>query len=1562
VSKHISLPGLLVLLLLVTCLSSSPRFHTRTESLASPPLNNQLDPGYFIIFDDDFDGGSTSRWILSSNWVAVEEDDNWYLQGTPNGDARLTSPLVQTDYRFKVDLRIINGWAALHYRQRHGQYTLEVMPGRLCLSKFNGEEWDEGIASGNAPISTNIWHTVEISGTTDHIQVFVDDDLYLDYIDPDPLYIGSIGLSVYDNPSAHVDFDNVRVLASRSGEPVWVQTNGPPGGDMCMVAIDPSSPAILYAGGAGEGIYKSIDGGDHWDLTKIPGACYFRSVLVDPVAPQIVYAVTECGCLYKSMDRGNTWVEISTRPQGGLHNLVQSPHALGLLLGASASEKIYTSTDGGASWLDITGDLPLVPAADLAIAGPEEYWVAQSNRRDGGLYHTTDGGVHWTRASFDQPLDTDVISVLVAPNDPQTVYVGLGNVHNEGRPPGHNYLFKTTDGGITWEPITYNFDPDSGYWWFMGQGPDGAIYLSQGFRLWRSTDKGETWTYLPLTGLPTGAGLGDYTYIAIDPTNPDILYLPLHSTGIARSTDGGATWALINEGLLNTTICLLAAHPTKPGTLYAASAGGEGTFLTTDYGEHWTWLNGRGITHPFADELVISPHDPETVWEVVDIAQVFETTNGGMTWEMIINACDEGFRFGSVYAIGPAPSDSDTIYALKNGFGIFKSTNGGEGWRFLHQSEVDYTYSIAVHPTDPDIVYSGYNPKPFQDWAMVRQTTDGGISWRTALSVPHASAITSVAIDPNNPDTVYAGSTGEGGRLWVSHDGGDSWVNVNEHFNFTNFHVMTADPIRPDIAYAGVWGGGTFKTTDGGQNWRRLPNDPTLSASAILVDPIDPDVIYLADRTAPRIYRTTNGGDTWQIYFDAGQGYYRVMTATLAPSDPGVLYASIFRYGGPMAGDVFRIEHGSGTKVTGTLPRLPVALTVDPTEVNTVYAVLHGYGVYRTTDGGQNWDEISGAGSGLPQSPHVGFSNLVIDSHDTDTLYLLGGCDVDVDFSHTGADPSVMNTVYKSLDGGATWTNLNDGTLGTGSGSIKGLAISPIDSNVLYAGALQGVFRSIDGGASWADISAGLGYTHTAGVALSASGARLYAPTLGGGVYAGDVNTSTYDVIWDAQSHLTATIYNIQVAVDPSDSQTIYASAYPGGTFKSVNSGLTWAECNFGMASFEIDDPNRQGYYAFAIAPSDPAILYLGLYGVGMYKSTDGAGTWRPMNGAAQTMLGKTITSLLIDPTDAGVVYVATEDGVYRTSDGGLHWSEFSTGLDCPDIRVLARGSDGRLYAGSRGYELYCYDEPGTTWRQMNAFTNFGTFWPIWNNRPLYQYTSLLFHPTDPNIIYFGTFPAGIYKSTDKGQSWRESNVGWTNDGVFCLVFHPENPNIIYAGTYNGLNRSTDGGDHWEMWDNGWPGEQWVFSIAFDPRDPNVMYACSKNGENEGNGIAGFHGTVMKSTDGGAHWFPITTDLNIDQEFYKIIVDRYDPDTLYLATQSEGVFISRDGGAHWLAWNEGLTNLAAGTNGNNVTNTMVLSADGAYLYFGSAGSGVFRRMTVIFDRFLYLPLILKTGL
>ena len=1309
----------------------------------------------------------------------------------------------------------------------------------------------------------------------------------------------------------------------------WQQTSGPAGGNIEAVALAPGDVNTVYAGGRGGTVFRSTDGGQNWSpLTSLGSSAIIHQIGV--LASGLMYI--NAGPLYKSTDAGQSVMEVAN--VGGVNQFAVSPHDERVVAVASPDGNIYFTNDGFTSVTVKAGAWAGAAVKAVAFGADNALWAGTSTGGDGRLYKSMDNGGSWSEIALPpRTAGTDVKSIYVDPVSALTVYVGLADANNEAFDAANDgYLLKTTDGGASWSALHVPYMDSNMN--ILGQ-ESGVLIVGSGAYMFKSADGGQNWTDIT----PPARQADGAAYLA---RSGQTIYAPTpFGTGVLKSTDLGQIWSVLTNGIKNVSISLLAVPADHAsGTLYATSVNGEGTFRTTDNGNSWENLVFNGITHRWADELQVSPHNSAEVWQVADVGEIFRTTNRGDSWQKIINPYGAGFRYGSIYAIASAPSNRARVYSLRSGFGIYRSTNSGDFWSFLHHSEIDYSYSIAVHPTNENIVYSGFLPKPFQEFAMIRKSGDGGETWETALQISGSTGITSVAVDPTAPSTVYAGSSGNSGAIWKSDDSGGAWQQPNEYFTLTNVHTLTADPSHSDVAYAGVWGGGAWKTDDRGRSWSRLPNDPTVSASAILVHPNDSNIIYIADRTAPRIYKTTNGGADWATWFDAGEAYYRIMSAELSPADPDVVLASVFLRGGPMLGDLFKIDNGAAGKITANLPRLPVSVTAHPNNSNILYAVTHMQGLYKTENGGQSWSDLTGGGTVLPLD--VGFIDLVIDPGSPETLYLIGGSDVDESLSHRGADPAAMNTVYKSTDGGASWVNCNDGSFGGNSGAVKGLAISPLDADVLFAATENGVFRSINGGSSWSRVDAGLNYTHMAGVAISAAGGALYCPTLGGGVFAGLV-TPTHDVVWDAKSALAAEIYHVLVRAHPSDSRIVYASAYPGGVFKSTDGGKTWRECNFGMASFMIDDPKRQGYYAFAIAESDPRTLYLGLYGVGVYKSTDGAETWMPMNGSDQTMRGLPVTDILVNPSDANDVIVATESGIYRTTSGGSSWGPLNAGLDTLDVRTLAWAGNGRIYAGTRGYEVYLFED-NNRWRQLPGFGQYGTFWPIWNDRPLYQYTSLLFHPTNPDTIYIGTFPAGIFKSIDGGLSWREKNVGWLNDGVFSLAFKPGDPNIIYAGTYNGLSVSVDGGEHWRKWSDGWPGEQWVFSIDFDPRNPAIIYACSKNGEDEGKGKEGFHGTVMKSINGGNTWTAITTGLQLNNEFYKIVVDKHFPDTLYLATQHEGVFISGDAGANWTPFNEGLSNIAPGTNGNNVTNTMLLSDNGNYLYFGSNGSGVFRRL------------------
>lgn len=1005
---------------------------------------------------------------------------------------------------------------------------------------------------------------------------------------------------------------STQVLLIRSEDTAtWQQTSGPGGGFLTTIEIDINNPDLLYTAGGGGRIYKSIDAGETWQASAqfMEAGETIQQLFLNQEDSRTLYVIANQ--MYRSQDGGRTFTKILNVSH--ITYATMSAFDPDTLVVGTGDGQVLLTTDGGTTWASLGFPLPANSTVNALGASSEtEFWVGTrewSDQADGQLFHTTNRGQSWDRVeNFNQQPDSDIQTILIDPLNSDIVYVSLMQSYNEPfDPPYNRVVFKSTDGGETWEglPLPEVWDT---FIKLMGVTTyDRTLYIGIGGTwMYQAPDEGTSFRRFTLRG-----SNGDINDIAIDPRDPNVFYFPSQSAGILKTTDGGRTFEWKNTGISSTSVTLLETNAqAENGTIYATSANGEGAFRSFDYGVTWERITENGIAHPWADDIQINPHIPNQVWYVADVGQVQVSDTQGDRWTHSINTYGSGFRFGSIYALAPAPSNPNTLYALKNGFGIFRVWRREET-SFLHHSEVDYSFAMAVHPEDEDIIVSGTIPKPFQSFALLQVSWNGGDDWETLKRFEGSTGITAVSFSPAEPNRLYVASGGS----------------------------------RP-------------------------------------------------------------------------------------------------------------------------------------------------------------------------------------------TLYRFDG--------------------------------------------------------------------------------------------LENAGSTLSAP-------------------WDTSETPDGAIHYIEVVPHPTLPDTVYVSAYPGGLFESDDAGMTWTRIDYGLPTHTVQDALRQGRYNLVVSSLNPERLYVGLYGLGVYASSDAGASWQ----ATGPLPDGEILAMAVDPQNEELIYTGTSQGLYRSEDGGETWSALVQGMEGIAVRSLAWGSDGTLYAGTLGYEVYYLPRNATSWTQTPAFANFGTFWPIWNDRPLYQYTYLIFHPEDPDVIVLGTFPAGIFISRDGGETWQESNTNWSWDGVFALAFHPLDNNILYTGTYNGLNRSTDGGQTWEVWDSGWPDEQWTFSIDFDPRDPDVMYACSKNGENEGTGQPGFFmGSVMKSTDGGETWFSIMNGLPRDQEYYMIIVDPYTPDVVYLASQDGGVYISYDAGARWEQWNEGLTNISAGTNGNNVTNTMVLSPDGLYLYFASAGSGVFRRATV----------------
>ena len=1065
----------------------------------------------------------------------------------------------------------------------------------------------------------------------------------------------------------------------------------------------------------------------------------------------------------------------------------------------------------------------------------------------------------------------------------------------------------------------------------------------------------------------------DFVDLAIDPSDPDSLYLPLGGAGVARSTDGGQTWNHINHDLKAFSVANLAAHPTKPEVLYAGGApiGVPGIFRTNDRGDTWKKLDAGGIYHSFTDDLYIHPTKPDRVFNIADVGILFESEDGGTTWRPRLDPQHGSynpftpktpFRFSSIYALAVSPTDSDTVYAVKNGFGVFKTTNGGHSWEYQIFSP-DYSYCLALDPRDDGIVYSGYQKKVFEDAsALYRNRTDSE-EWDPLFSAPSARSVKWVEIDPSNPDRIYAGVLGERGQIQVSEDGGKSWKVLNDQLTFTTVwgHSQLQVPSEdPETVYAGTWGGGSYRTTNGGKDWEKLDESHTFSPTSLQTAPSDPSVIYACDRTAPLVHRSDNGGDTWRVYYDIssdlGSEYFMTSALAVDPRDPDTIIVSAFKRPVAMGGKLLRVNNtGLVEEIGKDLPRSVVEIEIDPNYPNTLYVATHVHGLYMSESGGSSWRRLDGDSSGLPRT---GFYDVDVVPDNSSVLfasslsgllpdYMMHGESVGEHLTEGGdvrnIEESARSGVYRSLDGGESWKRVL-----TTVSEARGTDIDPENPNRIAAADMEGgVWLSLDGGENWNQVNRGLGSLSMTSVRLR--GKYIYSGTQGSGVYAGTIQRDG-SVRWDTlrSNKPAAEVRSLQVEVDPKNPDRIYASAYPGGVLRSDDGGRSWNDKNFLTPSIRVEDPDTQGYYSLALDPVEPETVWLGVYGKGVFISHDGLEYNMTANGEDNSMAGKHITRVLVNPADHREVWAACEEGMFVTRDNGKTWTERNRGFYQPGVFTMAFGADGTLYGGTRGYGVYRYDREKATWRQCEILGNFGRFWSTWD-RPLYQFSDMLIDPENPDTWYLASFPTGLYKSTDAGETWYESNTGFIEDGadgIFSITFHPHDTQTIIAGTYNGVSISTDGGAHWVRKSSGIPEEQWPFSVAIDPVDPEIMYIATKNGKDKGfldrhEPPFDFQGVVMKTTDGGDSWFRIMNGLQDDNEYYNIIIHPQNRNILFLSSSWDGVFISTDAGASWQPCNNGLGNTRGGA-ANNVAVNLVLDCEGRYLYFGTLGSSVWR--------------------
>ncbi|MFC1768538.1 hypothetical protein ACFLZX_02130, partial [Nanoarchaeota archaeon] len=1190
------------------------------------------------------------------------------------------------------------------------------------------------------------------------------------------------------------------------------------------------------------------------------------------------------------------------------------------------------------------------------------------------LYFSDDNGNSWSKVSYTSPMMMVLSKVYQDPIKPHHIILAYKHtwIHEQSFPL-HDLLKESIDGGVTWNRVT-DVDLDvNGIWDFTIK--DDYYYLMDPTRQGILKLRGDYYQHLPAPRIQGFENLDiSPDALLFDYDDPNIVYAKggeIWELGIMKSEDNMRTWRKMDQTIAGSSPTIIVGSPTDPNVIYTNGNIIQEAYYTEDGGQEWKPFGPVGA----GDELKVDPRNPSHLFLVDEMSNAFESYQGGAYGTF--NQINNHFFSGRVSDFEVNPTNPNSIYAATIGLGVSEYYEEGPGWNtWKHLSySPDYSYDIELDPSHPEIMYAPYSPKLFENDSSIWKYNPQGMEieslgnevlrgddfldadsmetfaeiesemsgWSKIKTFEDTKGVTSLEFDKKDGHTLYAGVIGDKGKIFVSYNDGYIWNQLNDEFTFVTIHELAADPNNEHIVYAAPWGGGLFKSTDYGYTWKEL-NPPTPSIISIIVDPSNSDRIILGDRNAPIIYESPNQGQNWSVLYDLDDydpgSYYRVMSMGMHNND---IYFSVLnkvtglislmrKINDPLSGHTFKLSNGDLTRVGGDMTRSALNFYSDGTDI---YAIAHIYGIYKLIDG--KW-------IGISPEHDMGFNQII--TNENGRIFISGGCDIDLDASRRIGDDNIVNNIYSSDNEGKEWNSvLGNNPFNSG---IKKLIQHPTHKNVYYAATGTGVYYTIDMPKGFVDTNNGLNFKNIG--AMSVTENYVYVGTLGGGVYVGKINPD-FSISWRDSTGPYPEISNIQIKVDPTNSNVIFASSFPGGVFKSSDRGQTWAESNFALPSFKVNDPLFEGYYSLDIDPIKSNNVYLGIYSKGIYKSTDGGAVWIPMYGSMGQnayLMQKGIKHVKVDPKHNNIIYVVSDDGVDVSYDFGNNWEDMSAGLvtrDLLKIKVIYEGERRHLYVGSNGYGLYKFNEYSNLWENLGR-SNSGGFWAPWERR-MYQFISILFDPDIDGRIYWGSFPSGVFISEDDGESWYESNAGVGNDGIFSLTMHPHNHDIIWAGTYNGVFKSSDRGTTWERKDNGFPSEQWPYVVAIDSDNPNIMYSTTKNGQNKGFCERNeFCGVVMKTTDGGENWFKIMDGLNDRNEFYNLIIYPYDHNILFMSTNGH-VYMSTTGGESvggepgWTSiqydlpqeWNQVR---------DNVADNLILTSDNRNLILGLKGHGCWK--------------------
>jgi photosystem II stability/assembly factor-like uncharacterized protein len=675
------------------------------------------------------------------------------------------------------------------------------------------------------------------------------------------------------------------------------------------------------------------------------------------------------------------------------------------------------------------------------------------------------------------------------------------------------------------------------------------------------------------------------------------------------------------------------------------------------------------------------------------------------------------------------------------------------------------------------------------------QTLISKLKWRCVGPYIGGRVVTVTGV-PGDNNLFYAGTVG--GGVWRSADG-SQWENITDGKlpgPSASIGAIAVAPSDPKILYVGtgeadirntvIPGDGVFKSTDAGKTWQYAGLRDTHSTSAILIDPKDPNVVYVASMGhvfAPDpnrgVFKSTDGGKSWNkiLFVDNNTGAICLVND---PNHPDVMYAAMW--------EAIRKPWGLSSGGPGS-------------------------GIYKTTDGGAHWTNIS-RNPGLPQAV-LGRVGLAIAASKPDIVYAI------IQAKEGG--------VFRSDDAGATWKRVNEEMkLRQRAFYYMTIYVDPKDPNTVYAPEVDALWVSRDGGKTFTKLKTPHGDNHV--VWINPDDTKILLEGNDGGATISRDGGKSWSTV---HNQPTAQFYHVNL--DDQFPYHIYGAQQDEGSFEGPSAhdgGMipfgAWHRVAYGESTYAVPQPGDpqitygSGYYSIFVKHDRRTDQYRSVSPWPHYQEGASSGELKHRFGWTHP--------ILFSPANPKQLFTAAQY-VFRSDDYGATWKQISPDLTRNEPSTEAP-SGGPVDLDQSGAEIY----------------------------PLVS--ALAVSPLDGNLIWAGSDDGLAHVTTDGGKNWQKVTPPGLPDASWISCIEPSHTDkqtaYLTARRYMlddfkpYVFKTTDLGRHWTAITAGLPAEEFVFDMREDPNESKLLFLGTRS-------------TVYCSLDAGAHWQPLTLNLPVAQ-------------------------------------------------------------------------------------------------